>query len=508
MQNFGLFDPDIEEGKTTMPLFAKPATMPNPDQIENLLIGGKPVPGDGPVLDVINPADGSLIGRVATSSADQVRLAVATAKTAQQSMGWPQEPPHVRARILTRAADEIERQADHLAELQMKENGKTLAESRGQAIAAAGIFRYFAAVCECSEDTMPPARGDYFTMTIHEPMGVVAALTPWNSPLTMGAQKLAPALAAGNAVVLKAAETTSFVTLALALCVMEAGLPEGLLSVVTGGVETAVALVEDPEIDLVSFTGGTAAGQSIARGAAQRLVPLILELGGKSPHIVFADADLAAAAKSVASGIFGGTGQSCVAGSRLFVEQTVADEFKALLIKEADAMRLGPPADPNSVLGPLASFAHRDRVESFVQRGLDAGGTVLLGGARPEGPQFADGAYYQPTIIGNIDNDAEIAQEEIFGPVLCFMTFDDEQGLIASANDSVFGLAAGIWTADYRRAWRVARALEAGTVWINTYKQLSIAAAFGGFKLSGLGREKGLQGLRAYQQTKSLYWAL
>ena len=491
-----------------MPLFAKPPMMPVPDQIEDLLIGGKPVPGDGPALDVINPADGSLIGRVGTSSPDQVRLAIATAQMAQQSTGWPQEPPHIRARILARAADVIEQQADHLAELQMQENGKTRAESRGQAIAAAAIFRYFAAVCECSEDTMPPPRGDYITMTVHEPFGVVAALTPWNSPLTMGAQKIAPALAAGNAVVLKAAETTSFVTLALALCVIEAGLPDGLLSVVTGGVETAVALVEDPGVDLISFTGGTTAGQSIARGAAQRLVPLILELGGKSPHIVFADADLKAAAKSVASGIFGGTGQSCVAGSRLFVEQAVADEFQALLIKEARSMRLGPPADPDSVLGPLASFAHRQRVESFVQRGLEAGGTVLLGGARPEGPQFAQGAYYQPTIIGNIDHTAEIAREEIFGPVLCFMTFEDEKDLITNANDSVYGLAAGIWTADYRRAWRVARSLEAGTIWINTYKQLSIAAAFGGFKLSGLGREKGLQGMRAYQQTKSLYWAL
>lgn len=490
-----------------MPLFADPARMPGPDQIEDLLIGGKPTPGDGPVLDVINPADGTRIGQVGTSSAQQVQQAIAMAKAAQKGSGWAQEPAHVRARVLTRVADEIEAQADHLAELQMKENGKTRTESRGQAIAAAGIFRYFAAVCECSEDAMPPTRGDYFTMSIHEPMGVVAALTPWNSPLTMGAQKLAPALAAGNAVVLKAAETTSFVTLALAQCVLKAGLPEGLLSVVTGGVETAVALVEDPGIDLISFTGGTAAGQSIARGAAQRLVPLILELGGKSPHIVFADADLSAAAKSVASGIFGGTGQSCVAGSRLFVEQPVAEEFKALLIKEAGAMRLGPPADPNSVLGPLASFAHRDRVEGFVQRGQDAGGTVLLGGARPQGPQFAQGAYYEPTIIGDIDNDAEIAQEEIFGPVLCFMTFEDEQQLIASANDSVYGLAAGIWTADYRRAWRVARAIEAGTVWINTYKQLSIAAPFGGYKLSGLGREKGMQGLRAYQQVKSLYWA-
>jgi len=491
-----------------MPLLDVPAKLPVEDQIEPLLICGKAVEGDGPVLDVVNPANGSLIGRVATSSAAQVSETIAKANIALRETAWSRRAPHERARVLSLTADEIERQADHLAELQMLENGKTRKESRAQAMSAAGIFRYYAAVCECSEDAMPPARGDYFTMTVNEPVGVVAALTPWNSPLTMGAQKIAPALAAGNAVVLKAAETTSFVSLALGQCAVTAGVPDGLVSVIAGRVETAVALVEDPGIGLISFTGGTSTGQSIARGASSRLVPMILELGGKSPHIVFADSDLEAAAKTVASGIFGGTGQSCVAGSRLFVERSVADKFRELLVSAATAMRVGPPTDPDSVLGPLASFAHRDRVEGFVKRGVEAGGEIVIGGKRPDGDAFAEGAYYLPTIIGGIDNSSSIAQEEIFGPVLCFMIFDDEDDLIAAANDSVFGLAAGIWTNDYRRAWRVSRALEAGTVWINTYKQLSIAAPFGGYKLSGLGREKGLQGMRAYQQAKSLYWAI
>jgi acyl-CoA reductase-like NAD-dependent aldehyde dehydrogenase len=480
---------------------------PSPDRVEPLLIGGHPVAGEGPVLDVVNPADGHVIGHVATATPGQVADAIALAARSLTESGWATRQPHERAAVLGRAALEIERQADHLASLQMRENGKTMAESLAQANAAAAIFRYYAAVCETSEDGMPPARGDYFTMTVHEPVGVVAALTPWNSPLTMGAQKLAPALAAGNAVVLKAAETTSFVSIALGQCVVAAGLPDGLLSVITGGVETAVALVEDPGIGLISFTGGTSTGQSIARGAADRLIPLILELGGKSPHVVFADADLNAAAQAVASGIFGGTGQSCVAGSRLFVEASVADAFRARLIEVTRSMRVGPPTDPDSMLGPLASFAHRDRIETFVQSGIDAGAEILLGGARPQGDAFAEGAYYLPTIIGGIDSSSTIAQEEIFGPVLCFLTFEDEAGLITAANDSVYGLAAGLWTADYRKAWRVARAIDAGTVWINTYKQLSIAAPFGGFKLSGLGREKGLQGMRAYQQAKSLYWA-
>ncbi|MEX1233515.1 MAG: aldehyde dehydrogenase family protein [Roseovarius sp.] len=490
-----------------MSLLAEQAAIPSADRIQDLLISGRPVAGDGPALDVVDPANGQLLGRVGTSSPAQVATVVRAGAKALRETGWAERPPHERARILSRAADEIERQADHLAELQMRENGKTRKESRAQAMSAAGIFRYYAAVCECSEESMPPARGPYFTMQVYEPVGVVAALTPWNSPLTMGAQKIAPALAAGNAVVLKAAETTSFVTLALGQCVVSAGLPDGLLSVVAGGRDTAVALVEDPGIGLISFTGGTSTGQSIARGAAARLVPLILELGGKSPHIVFADADLDAAAKAIAMGIFGGSGQSCVAGSRLFVEARVADALRERLIKETAALRLGPPADPDSMIGPLASFAHRDRVEEFVAKGVAAGGEILFGGKRPESQEYAEGAYFQPTIIGGIDNAAAIAQEEIFGPVLCFMTFEDEDALIAAANDSVYGLAAGVWTEDYRRAWRVARALEAGTVWINTYKQLSIAAPFGGFKLSGLGREKGVQGMRAYQQMKSVYWA-
>ena len=491
-----------------MPVIATPPSLPDPDVIEPLLIAGRPTAGEGTPLEVADPSDGSLIGRVGTVTPAQLTRLIGDASRARRDSGWADLPPHARARILGKTADEIENRADLLAELQMRENGKTRAESRAQALSAAGIFRYFAAVCECSEDAMPPARGAYFTMTVQEPYGVVAALTPWNSPLTMGAQKIAPALAAGNAVVLKAAETTSLVSLALGQCCVAAGLPDGLLSVIAGRSDIGAALTGDAGIDLISFTGGTATGQHIARAAADRLVPQILELGGKSPHIVFGDGDLAAAAKSVAGGIFGGTGQSCVAGSRLFVQSGVRDEFLALLIGEAEKMTVGPPSRDTTVLGPLSSFAHRDRVEAWVQRGLDEGGTILLGGNRPEGSDFDAGAYYLPTIIGNIDNSAAIAQEEIFGPVLCLMPFDDEPDLIAQANDSVYGLAAGIWSGDYKRAWRVARALQAGTVWINTYKQLSIAAPFGGYKLSGQGREKGLQGMRAYQQTKSIYWGL
>lgn len=490
-----------------MPILTGPYQLPN-DQPEPLLLGGMARAGQGPVIDVIDPANGKRIGQVSTVTPEEVSEIVAAASEAQRSLEWAQLPPHSRALVLGRAANIIEREAAFLAELQMRENGKTRRESLAQAKSAAGIVRYFAAVCECSDEAMPPPRGNYVTMTVYEPYGVVAALTPWNSPLTMGAQKIAPALAGGNAVVLKAAESTSFVTLALAQCFIEAGVPAALLSVISGGATVGRALVEDPNVDFISFTGGTSTGQAIARGASDRLVPMILELGGKSAHIVFADADLKAAAKAVAAGIFGGTGQSCVAGSRLFVENSVKAEFTALLIAAAATMRAGPPTDETAMIGPLATFAQRERVESYVAIAKEDGGEILYGGMRPQGPDYDEGAYYMPTIISNVSNRSRVAQEEIFGPILCLIGFDHEDSLIAEANDSLFGLAAGIWTDAFPKAWRVARKLEAGTVWVNSYKELSIAAPFGGFKLSGLGREKGIQGMRAYQQMKSIYLAL
>lgn len=480
----------------------------SPDSSAPMLLAGARVAGQGQPLPVIDPSTGDRIDTVDTASRAQVDEAVAAGKRVLADSGWADTLPHERAAVLQRIAAGIEANLDDIGELQMRENGKTRAESRSQARSAAATFRYYAAVCEVLGEDMPPARGPYFTMTRHEPLGVVAALTPWNSPLTMGAQKIAPALAAGNAVVLKPAETTSLVSLALGQCCVDGGLPAGLLSVLPGRAEVGEALVDNRAIGCISFTGGTATGQRIARSAADRLIPVILELGGKSPHIVFADADLEAAARAVADGIFGGTGQSCVAGSRLFVEAGVAGAFMGLLVREAEAMTVGPPSDPQSVIGPLSSFAHRERVESFVATGLAEGAKVVYGGRRPEGAGFEKGAYYVPTILGEVSNRSTVAQEEIFGPVLCAMPFHGEEDLLAQANDNVYGLAAGIWTADYQRAWRVARGLEAGTVWINTYKQLSIAAPFGGYKLSGLGREKGVQGLRAYQQPKSIYWGM
>ncbi len=476
---------------------------------DKLLIAGEWVPGTGTALEITNPATGKREHTVSGAASSDVNRAVRSAATAAAGTDWKNMLPHVRARLISRIADGIDANSDELARLQMIENGKVWKECKAQAASAAATFRYFAGLCETLGSEVTPSRGDYLSMTIYEPYGVVAAITPWNSPLTMEAQKVAPALAAGNAVVLKPSEVTPSCALALGRIALEAGLPPGLLNVVPGtGAETGVALVEHPDVAMISFTGGTATGRAIAKTAAERLIPCALELGGKSPHIIFADANLEAATNTVADAIFEGSGQSCVAGSRLFVQRTVLDEVIERLVKIASTIRLDLPDREGAQMGPLASFPHRNRVASLVDMAKEDGGKIVFGGARPEAEDLAAGAYYMPTIITGISNRDRIAQEEIFGPVLCVLPFDDEEDLTTQANDTVYGLASGVWTANYQRAWRVSSALKAGLVWINTYKQLSIATPFGGYKESGIGREKGVAGLRLYQQSKALYWSM
>ncbi|WP_431514226.1 aldehyde dehydrogenase [Variovorax sp. DAIF25] len=473
--------------------------------VRPFLIGATWTTGQGTPFESINPATGARNGLIGSASREDVDLAVRTAKAAQARPEWRAMLPHRRAAILHRIADLIEANAEELAERQMRENGKLRAECVAQAAGGAAAYRYFASICETMPAEVAPSRGDHLSMVLYEPFGVVAAITPWNSPLTLESQKVAAALAAGNAVVLKPSEFTPTIALRVAELALEAGLPPGILNVVTGlGAETGSALVAHPEVRLISFTGGTATGKAIAREAAGRMAAVALELGGKSPHIVFADADLDKALQGVLHGVFSSSGQSCIAGTRLFVERGIHDAFVARLVQAAKALRVGPPDDARSQVAPLSSFVHRDKVEAMVNMAREDGAEVLAGGSRPADLALANGAYYLPTLIGGVTNDARICQQEVFGPVLCVMPFDNEEDLVAQANDSFFGLAAGVWTRDFPKAWRVARAVEAGTVWINTYKTLSVSVPFGGFKESGSGREKGFFGIRTYQEAKTV----
>lgn len=476
---------------------------------KSILIGGEWRQGRGEASASRYPADGSLNAEVSTASPEDAAEAVEIADAAWRRPNWRNLKPHERAGILLRISGLIRERHEELAQLQCRDNGKPIGETRALVESAANTFQFMAAACETLDDEVTPSRGDYITVSIHEPMGVIAAITPWNSPIASEAQKVAPALAAGNAVIVKPAGATPLLALELGLICEQAGVPQGVVSVLPGnGAVVGDALVRHPLVKRVCFTGGTTTGREVARIAAEKLMPVSLELGGKSPNIVFDDADLAHAVNGIIFGIFSSSGEACIAGARLFVQQGIYRDFLERLTERVKTLRVGVPTDIRTQMGPLISEEHRQRVESYVALGLSEGGRLCIGGERPSGAEYDAGTYYLPTIIDGLSNEARICQEEIFGPVLVALPFRDEDDLIAQANASVYGLAAGIWTRDYQRAWRIARRLETGTVWINTYKQLSISTPFGGVKESGIGREKGRLGIRAYQNQKSLYWGL
>jgi len=473
------------------------------------LIAGEWVQDTPSHITHINPATGEVNYEVCAGTEAHIDAAVNAAHKAAAKPEWRNMLPHQRAALLNRIADLMMERSDLLARCQMVENGKVWKECKNQVINGAATFRYCAAAIETLGSEITPPRGNYLSMTVYEPWGVVAAITPWNSPITLTANKVAAALAAGNGVVLKPASYTPTCGIELGRIALDAGVPPGVFNVVPGeGGKIGDALVTHPLVRMVSFTGGTEVGRRISELAGRKIIPAVLELGGKSPHIIFADANLKAAADAATVAIFEGTGQSCTAGSRLFVEQRVYDQVISMIMERGRALRVDLPDAPGAQLGPSASFAQRTFVEKMVEGARNDGAEILIGGTRPSDPRLEKGAFYLPTIVAGITNQSNIAQQEIFGPVLCAMPFGNEDDLLHKANHVSYGLASGIWTADYKRAWRVARALEAGMVWINTYKQFSTAAPFGGFKDSGLGREKGLQGIRTYQQVKTMFWSM
>ncbi|WP_130802222.1 aldehyde dehydrogenase [Acinetobacter ihumii] len=478
--------------------------------VKELYIAGEWRLGRGAVIQSTFPADNSVNAEISTASSEDIEEAIVKADQAWRAPEWRNRMPHERAKILYKVADIIEARVDELSQLQTRDNGKPLAETRGLVLSAAATARYVAAACETLNDELTTQRApDFMTMSVHEPVGVVAAITPWNSPIASEVQKLAPALAGGNAVILKPAEATSLIALELAKIFEEAGLPKGLLSVLVGkGSVVGDAIVKHPLVRKISFTGGTTTGRHLAHIAADKLITTSLELGGKSPTIVLPDADVELAAKGIAYGIFSSAGQACIAGSRLFIHHSIYDQFLTRLVEITKGLRVGHPEQKDVHMGSLINQAHLDSVDRYVQLAKQEGGEILTGGEALTIGEFAKGSFYLPTIITGLKNQAKVCQEEIFGPVLVVMKYDNEQDLIQQANDSCFGLAAGIWTESYRKAWRISRALEVGTVWINTYKKFSISAPFGGFKDSGIGREKGRQGILSYMQQKSIYMGL
>lgn len=471
-----------------------------------IFIAGEWRKGRGPAILSDFAAEGVENTAVSGASAEDVDEAIGRAKAAQADAAWRSLLPHQRAAYLYRIADGIAANIDRISWVQSRDTSKTLGETRALAMSAAGTFRYFGAVLETADEALTTPRGAFQTTSVHEPLGVVAAITPWNSPIASDAQKVAPALAAGNAVVLKPASWSPLVSLELARIIEEAELPPGLFSVLPGsGRVVGNRLVEHPDIAKVSFTGGTSTGRNLARAAAEKLMPISLELGGKSPTIVFDDCDEDLAIAGILFGIFSSSGQSCIAGSRLFVQRSIYDRFVSRLVTATQRLRVGHPFDAATQVSSLVHRDHRRTVEDYVALGIEEGGEILTGGRAPDDDALAGGAYYEPTIIAGLTNAAKMCREEIFGPVLVVLPFEDEADVITQANDNEYGLACGIWSKDYPKSLRVGGAIKAGTVWINTYKQFSISTPFGGDGASGIGREKGRDGLRAYQSQKSFY---
>lgn len=458
-------------------------------------------------FESVEPFSGQPWAEVARASAADVDRAVRSAHAALHAPAWRDLTATQRGALLRRLGDLIEANADLLAQTEQRDNGKLIAEVRGQVLNVAQWFHYYAGLADKVQGAVVPInKPGIFNYVRHEPVGVVAAITPWNSPLALSTWKLAPALAAGNTVVLKPSEFTSASLLELAALAKEAGFPPGVFNVVTGfGLEVGEPLVTHPLVAKVAFTGGDVAGQRINELAARDFKKVTLELGGKSANIVFDDADLEQAVRGAVAGIFSAAGQTCMAGSRLLVQRNIHDHFVELLSDTARAAVVGDPARMETQVGPIATPGQFRKILDYIDIAKAEGATCVLGGHALAGPGYGQGQFVAPTIFTGVRNDMRIAREEVFGPVLAVMPFDDEDDALRIANDSLFGLAAGIWTRDLHRAFYMSDRLQAGTVWVNNYRATSFTTPFGGYKRSGLGREGGVDAIKEYLQTKSVW---
>jgi acyl-CoA reductase-like NAD-dependent aldehyde dehydrogenase len=472
-----------------------------------LFIGGKWADAaGGKTFATTNPATGETLTTLAEGDERDADAAVAAARRAFESGPWPEMSASDRGKILWKVGDLVDKYNEELGTLETLDNGKPIFESRYVDMPmVAEVFRYYAGWATKIHGETVPVKGPFLNYTLREPLGVVAAIVPWNFPLLMAAWKLAPALAAGNTVVLKPAPWTSLTALRMGEIFEEAGLPEGVVNIVTGSTrDLGRALVRHPGVNKIAFTGSTATGQEIMRESAATLKRVTLELGGKSPNIVFADADLEAAVRGATIGIFYGKGEVCAAGSRLLVEKKIKDDFLGKLLERTRKTQPGDPLDPKTRFGALVSQEQMTKVLSYIEKGKSEGAKLVAGGERA---QVGDGKgfFVQPTVFDNVANDMTIAREEIFGPVLAAIEFGDAEEAVRAANSNPYGLAAAVWTRDIVKAHRVARRLQAGTVWINTYNNYDPAAAFGGYKMSGYGRELSMHALEHYTELKSVW---
>lgn len=452
-----------------------------------------------------NPATEEAWCQVAKGTTEDVDRAVQAAHHAFLHSEWANMTFTERGRLVRKLGELIAEHADALAEVETLDNGKLIREMRGQVNYLPEFFYYYAGLADkIHGQTLPIDKKDMFAFTSKEPLGVVAAITPWNSPLYLTTLKLAPALIAGNTIVIKPSEMTSASLLELVKLVEKAGFPSGVVNVVTGfGMPVGDALTSHPLVRRIAFTGGSESARHIVRNSAQNFAQLSLELGGKSPNIVFEDANLDNAAMGIIAGIFGASGQSCVAGSRAFLHVDIYDQVMEKLVDRVSKIKIGDPFQADTGMGPLATHAQLERMEQYVSIGLEEGGKLVHGGKRPE--HLEKGWYFEPTIFEHTDNKSRITKEEIFGPVLSVIPFKDEDEIIQLANSTDYGLAAGIWASDIARAHRVAKAIRAGIVWVNTYRSISPIAAIGGSGLSGYGREGGYEAINEYMQDKTVW---